>query len=115
MSEDCLAILDQWIMSQKNIIYDENIKGPNNKGDVISNYTMTLSKISNNLKTAIRGRDKATLLSFGWTNDLIECINDANMRLEINDRITMWFETYPNVKSSNHLKTLIGEEYSELE
>ena len=109
MSEDCLELLDEWIISQKNSIYDENIKGPNNKGDVISNYSAALKNISLELRKAIRSRNINVLTSLGWPNQLIECINDANMRVEIDDRIIKWFETFPNVKSSNHLNTLIEE------
>lgn len=109
MSEDCLEILDTWIISQKDSIYDENIKGPNNKGDVISNYYATLKNMSLQLRQAIRSRNVQVLTSLGLTNQLIECINDANMRLEIEDRVVKWFETFPNVKSPKHLKTLIEE------
>ena len=113
MSEDCLKILDEWIMSQKQQIYDENIKGPNNKPDVISNYTATLKKISSQLRQAIRSRNVQVLTSFGWPSQLVECINDANIRLEIEDRVIEWFETFPNVQSSKHLNILNKE--SELE
>ena len=106
MSEDCLQLLDEWIKSQKELIYDENIKGPNNRADVISNYTATLKNISLQLRQAIRSRNIQVLTSFGWPSQLVQCINDANMRLEIEDRIIEWFETFPNVKSSKHLNIL---------
>ena len=110
MSEDsCLELLDEWIISQKNSIYDENIKGPNNKGDVISNYVATLKNMSLQLRQAIRSRNVQVLTSLGWPNQLIDCINDANMRLEIEDRIIEWFDRFPNVKSTKHLKTLMKE------
>jgi hypothetical protein len=106
MSNDCLEILDEWIKTQKEVIYDENIKGPNNKSDVISNYTASLKNISLQLRQAIRSRNVQVLTSFGWPSQLVECINDANMRLEIEDRVIEWFETFPNVKSSKHLNIL---------
>ena len=109
MSEGCLKLLDKWIISQKDSIYDENIKGPNNKGEVISNYYATLKNMSLELRQAIRSRNATVLTSLGWPEELVDCINHANMRVEIEDRIVKWFEIFPNVKSPKHLKTLIEE------
>jgi hypothetical protein len=107
--EGCLGLLDEWILNQKNAIYDQNIKGPNNNGEAISKYFDTLINLSNKLCRAITIRDREFLLSCGWSESLIDCINDVNMRTEIKDRIETWFKTYPNVKGVTHLERLLQE------
>ena len=110
MSEEgCLGLLDEWILKQKNAIYEQNIKGPTNNSEAISKYLETLRTLSNKLCSAITNRETEFLLSCGWSESLIQCINDVNMRTEIKDRIETWFKTYPNVKNSKHLDQLIQE------
>ena len=110
MSEEgCLELLDEWILKQKDSIYEENIKGPNNNSEDIAKYFDTLYDLSNKLQWAITNRETEFLLSCGWPEPLIGCINDINMRTDIKDRIKLWFETYPNVKKVEHLEKVIEE------
>lgn len=107
--EGCLGLLDRWILNQKNAIYEQNIKGPTNNSDDINKYFDTLINLSDKLQRAIKNRNTEFLLSCGWPKPLIGCINDINMRTDIQDRIKLWFETYPNVKRPGHLKKLVEE------
>ena len=107
--EGCLGLLDEWILKQKNAIYEQNIKGPTNNSKDIAKYFDTLINLSNKLQQSIEMRDTEFLKSCGWSESLIECINDINMRTDIKDRVKLWFETYPNVKRTEHLEKLVEE------
>ena len=107
--EGCLGLLDEWILKQKNSIYEQNIKGPTNNSQDIKKYFDTLINLSDKLQRAIKNREIEFLKSVGWPEPLIGCINDINMRTDIQDRIKLWFETYPNVKRPGHLKKLVEE------
>jgi len=107
--EGCLGLLDEWILKQKNNIYEQNIKGPTNNSDTIIKYLETLTNLSNKLHQAITNRNIDFLVSCGWPESLIGCINHINMRTDIKDRIKLWFETYPNVKRVGHLEKLVEE------
>ena len=107
--EGCLGLLDEWILKQKDSIYEQNIKGPTNNSNDIAKYFDTLNNLSNKLQWAIDNRNKEFLKGCGWPESLIGCINDINMRTDIQDRIKLWFETYPNVKRPGHLKKLVEE------
>jgi hypothetical protein len=107
--DECVKLLDEWIKQKKNIVYDENIKGPNNRQDVLENYTNVLEIFASKLITAIEKEDTKILNDLEWPDDLMECIKDMNIRTVILDRIESWFVRYPFVKSKLHLEELARE------
>jgi len=107
--DECVKLLDEWIKQKKNIVYDENIKGPNNRQDVLENYTNVLEIFASKLITAIEKEDTKILNDLQWPDDLMECIKDMNIRTVILDRIESWFVRYPFVKSKLHLEELARE------
>ena len=107
--EGCLGLLDEWILKHKKAIYEQNIKGPTNNTEDIAKYFDTLINLSDKLQQSITNRDTEFLKSCGWPESLISCINDINMRTDIKDRVTLWFETYPNVQRIGHLEKLVEE------
>ena len=108
--EQCLKALDDWIKIKKDIIYERNFKGPNNDSSVLQIYRNELSGLCSQIKRAIWSNDMNLLKNLGLNEQLIECSQNANMRLEMCDRINEWLVTYPNVKSANHLDILLSEE-----
>ena len=106
----CLNELDKWIKAQKDAIYDRNFKGPNNDSSVLQIYKDELQSFCSKIKKAIWSNDLTLLKNLGLNEELIECSLNANMRLEMCDRINEWLVTYPNVKNSRHLDNLLREE-----
>jgi hypothetical protein len=109
-SNDCLNELDKWIKIQKDIIYERNFKGPNNDSNVLQLYKVELSTLCSKIKRALWSNDIAPLIKIGLNSQLIECSRNANMRLEMCDRVNEWLVTYPNVKNAKHLDILLGEQ-----
>ena len=107
---DCLIELDNWIKSQKDEVYERNFKGPNNSSSVLQIYKDELSVLCSKIKRSLWSNDLTLLKNLGLNDRLIECSRNANMRLEMCDRINEWLVTYPNVKNSKHLDILLGEE-----
>ena len=107
---NCLIELDNWIKSQKDAVYERNFKGPNNTSSVLQIYKDELSVLCSKIKRAIWSNDLSLLKNLGFNDQLIECSRNANMRLEMCDRINEWLVTYPNVKNAKHLDILLGEQ-----
>jgi hypothetical protein len=108
--DQCLKALDDWIKIQKDTVYERNFKGPNNDSSVLQNYKDELSVYCSNIKRAIWSNDLRLLERLGWNQQLIDCSRNANMRLEMCDRIHEWLITFPNVKNARHLDILLGEQ-----
>jgi hypothetical protein len=106
----CLAALDAWIKIQKDTIYERNFKGPNNESNVLQTYKDELLNLSFKIKKAIWSNDLSLLKNLGLNEQLIECSRDANMRLEMCDRVNEWLVTYPNVRNGSHLDKLLKEQ-----
>ena len=107
--DQCLTELDQWIKVQKDIIYERNFKGPNNDSTILQIYKNELLNLCSKIKKAIWSNNLSLLKNLGLNDQLIKCSQDANMRLEMCDRVNEWLVTYPNVKSARHLDKLLGE------
>jgi hypothetical protein len=108
--DKCLIELDTWIKAQKDIIYERNFKGPNNDSRVLQTYKDELLSLCYKIKKAIWSNDISLLNNLGLNEQLIECSRNANMRLEMCDRVNEWLVTYPNVKNVRHLDKLLGEQ-----
>jgi hypothetical protein len=106
--EQCLKALDDWIKIEKDTIYERNFKGPKNDASVLQNYRNELSGLCSQIKRAIWSNDLSLLKNLGLNDQLIECSRNANMRLEMCDRINKWLVTYPNVKNAMHLDILLS-------
>ena len=109
-SNNCLNELDKWLKTQKDMIYERNFKGPNNDSNVLQIYKVELSTLCLKIKRALWSNDLTPLTTLGLNNKLIECSRDANMRLEMCDRVNEWLITYPNVKNATHLDILLSEQ-----
>jgi len=105
----CINALDTWLQSKKKSIYDENIKGPDNSEDVLESYINSLEDLGINLIRAINNQDIDTLGSLEWPEELLECIEDMNIRIVINDRIEYWCIRYPFIKSILHINEMVQE------
>jgi hypothetical protein len=103
-TEECLNSLDEWLKTNKNRIYDENINGHENSKQVLLDYKYSLSDFSEILINAIENEDIEKLKIVGWPNDLMECIKDMRTRPDLIYRIHHWFVQYPFVRSKLHLE-----------
>jgi hypothetical protein len=106
----CLNNLDNWIKAQKDMVYERNFRGPNDQSTVLQIYKDELKSFCSTIKKALWSNDITLLKNLGLTDKLIECSQNANMRLEMCDRINQWLVTYPNVKNTRHLDILLSEE-----
>ena len=107
--DECIDVLDKWILAEKNTIYDANIKGPDNSQDVLSVYIESLESFGKRLLWAIEHEDLDYLRELNWPTELLECIKDLGIRTVITDRIEHWFLMYPFVKSKLHINELATE------
>ena len=107
--EECIEALDRWIQSEKNTIYDDNIKGPDNSQQVLENYTVSLKSFADKLLKAIDHESIDILQDLNWPDELIGCIKDLSIRTVIMDRIENWCIQYPFVKSKLHINELEAE------
>ena len=107
--EECIEALDKWIQSEKNTIYDENIKSPDNSQEVLNAYIESLESFGKRLLWAIEHEDLDDLRELNWPNELLDCIKDMNIRTVITDRIESWFLRYHFVKSKLHINELAAE------
>lgn len=108
--DQCLKSLDDWIKAQKDIVYERNFKGPNNDSSVLQIYKEELVAFCFKIKRALWSNDLTPLKNLGLNDQLIECSRNANMRLEMCDRVNKWLVTYPNVRNAMHLDNLLDEQ-----
>ena len=112
-SDACIRELDAWILEKKKAIYEKNIKATTNTAENISKNGTELKVLSNTLKSGIRNRGNSNgqniLKEVGWPDKLKECINDVNIRTDIEQRITYWLEEFIECMSLEKLKENIKE------
>ena len=108
-NSECIEMLDKWIITIRDEIYNKNIKSPNNSEDSISEYIAELETYGNTLNHAIKKEHTNILLDNGWPNELMECIKTIRIKNEIIDRIEYWCIRYPFVKNIPHMNELINE------
>jgi hypothetical protein len=106
----CIKALDDWIKSKKEPIYERNFKGPSNSPEVLQVYRNELGTLCMALRRAIWSNNPNDLDVLEFPQELKACTQDANMRLEMCDRIKQWLITFPNVKNAQHLDKLLAEE-----
>jgi len=105
MSEDCLVILDTWLVEQKNKIYNEHIKADNDENELQA-FSDSLEEYAMNLIHAIKNELFNELKTLEWPNDLMECIKDVGIRVDILNDIESSFIRYPFNRSKIHRKEL---------
>ena len=105
MSEDCLVILDKWLIEQKNKHYTEHIKANNDENE-LQNYSDSLEQYAEKLIRAIEGELFSGLEMLGWPQELKDCIKDVGIRVDIIDTIESAFKRYPFNRSEIHRKEL---------
>ena len=112
-SDACIRELDTWILAKKKAIYEKNIKATTNTAENISRNGEELNGLSITLKSGIRNRGnsngKTILKELGWPDNLQTCINNVNIRTDIEQRITYWLEEFIECMSLNKLEENINE------
>jgi hypothetical protein len=104
--EECLDFLGKWIKTQKDMIYDENIKSPSNDQNVLANYEAVLEGFAFKIVSAIERENTQSLEALGWPPELMECIRDPNTKIIILNEIEQWLIRFPFVKTRKHLEEL---------
>jgi hypothetical protein len=105
MSDDCLVILEKWLIEQKNKIYDEHVKSDNDENE-LQDYSDSLEDFARDIIEAIEDENTSKLRDLEWPQDLIDCIKDVGIRVDIINSIDSWFIRYPFNRSKNHIKEL---------
>ena len=105
MTEDCLVILDKWLVEQKDIIYNKHIKADNDENELQA-YSDSLENFAIDLIQAIKNELFDELERIEWPNDLMECIKDISIRVDIINDIESSFVRYPFNRSKIHRKEL---------
>lgn len=96
--------LDAWILERKNSEYDRNIQS--NEPAELQAYSDSLEIFALRLIRAIEKESFVSLKELGWPEDLMECIKDVGIRVEIVDRIESWLIRYPFNRSKAHMQEL---------
>jgi hypothetical protein len=105
MLEECLNILREWLVEQKNRIYSENIKLENDANE-LQVYRSSLEEFARDLIRAIEEESSDTLISLGWPEKLMECIKTISIRVDILHDIESSFIRFPFNKSEIHRNEL---------
>jgi hypothetical protein len=105
MSDECLVILDKWIITQKNNIYDEHVKGDNDANE-LQGYCNSLEEFADRLIQLIEKELFSELKTLGWPEELMECIKEIGIRVDIIHHIDSWLIRYPFNRSKMHNKEL---------
>ena len=108
MSEECLNILDKWLLLKKNEIYAENIKADNDETELQA-YSDSLEDFALTLIDSIDGEYFDTLNTLGWPKELMGCITDMGIRVDIIHDIRSSFITYPFNRNEIHKRELLRE------
>jgi hypothetical protein len=103
-SDECLQILNNWIVKIKKAQY-MNIENSENSQDLLK-YTDYLYDLENKLRIAITSERLDTLQALGWPNELMECIKDMNTRAEILDCLNQALTVHQFNKSPMHEQEL---------
>lgn len=101
---ECLNILNSWIVQVKNKKYIEYLSSENVNG--LEKYKNSLENLESELKIAIVDQDKEKLENLEWPNELMECIEDMNIRTYILDSIQQAFTINHFNKSPQHEEEL---------
>ena len=105
MSEQCLLTLDKWLILIKKEFYYIHIKSDDNENE-LQTYSDSLEDLGENLIKAIEGESNKRLRELNWPEELMECIKDIGIRVDIIHHITSSFITYPFNHSKIHEKEL---------
>lgn len=84
-----LNILNSWIVQVKNKKYKEYLSSENVNG--LEKYKKSLEELEFELSRAIVDQDKKKLINLEWPNELMEYIEDMNIRTYILDCINQAF------------------------
>lgn len=106
----CIKRIEAWLIDKKREVWNTTLRNQENSPKNIEEYEIILAKLAKDLMNAINTNSidtmKEKLKNNGWTEDLLECIDDSNIHLEVTDLIEKWFTTFPQVKSSQHMDIL---------
>jgi hypothetical protein len=106
-SDECIKILDKWIIENKNIIYDIHITNNEESSNGLQEYQIALKKYGNEIINAINRQLIDDLKEkYKWPDNLLECLNDSNISTEIKDTIQQCFIHFPYVKCKIHMEEL---------
>lgn len=108
MSEECLNILDKWLILIKKEFYDKYITKDNDENE-LQTYTEYLIDFGEQLIEAIEKESNETLSDLNWPKELMKCIKDLSIRVDIINDITSSFIRFPFNRSEIHRKELLRE------
>ena len=108
-SDECIKTLNKWIISKKHEIYDEFVTKSTNTVKDLSDYINTCANLGNKVIHAINNEDDVVLRSVEWPEELMECIRDVIIRIDIIDNITNLLITYPENNSPKHMEEIKAE------
>ena len=108
MQEDaCIKKVNEWITKTKREVYETNIKSENSSE--LFAYTNELEMLESKLRKAITDENTNALFALGWPNELIECIKNMTLRVEILDCLQQAFTINHFNKSPKHEAELENE------
>ena len=104
--DECLEHLAKWIKTKKDKLYDENIKSPANREEVLEEFVQACRILGRDLLRNLNAENAANLKELGWPPELMECIRQPDIRTVICDEVENWLMRYPFVRSRLHLEEL---------
>lgn len=102
----CLKVLAEWAKVKKSELYDQNIKSPANREDVLEGFARACKNMGSMLIQNLNSENAETLTVLGWPPELMECMKRSDVRTVLCDEVEQWFIRYPFVKSRLHLEEL---------
>jgi hypothetical protein len=102
----CIEKVNQWITNTKKNAYEKNINSESS--DTTENpkelfaYQADLEKLEDELSKAIQKEDMKALSTLHWPDELMDCIKDMAIRVEILDLLKQAFTINHFNKSPKH-------------
>jgi len=101
--DECINILDTWIISEKNRIYDEIMQKDDRGNMILVEYEETVREFGYKVMKLV---ENETLQELNWPENLHECVKYPIIKNLILEEIEQWLVRFPYVKSRKHLEEL---------
>ena len=105
----CIKQLETWILQKKNEVWQTTLLDQTNSAQNITEYENKLVELAEILRNALNspnGINDAILRNNGWPPQLLNCMNDTDISIPVDDMIQKWFIQFPRVRSPEHLEVL---------
>jgi len=104
MTDICMDYLNKWIVQQKKEIWTRETTSGTPQG--ILQYRESLLALCEQLMKAIRAEDAESLARLNWPTELMDCIKDMGIRVDIVETLEQALTIHQFNRSPEHEEEL---------